>query len=1116
MTQPIPREVAHGVPMSPALTAFLNLNNPNSAFGKVFSGINISIADLETANATLQADIDTNADGIADNTALISSNYTALANADSALATRTLTLETSVNHPTTGLSTKAAISYVDSATSTLEGSIASTETTLRTEYQNADTTLQGTLQADIDTRATITQLNTVESNLNGSIATSETTLRAEFAAADTALETGLQTNIDAKASITYVDTADASLSGAISTSETTLRAEYQAADATLQTGIDNNAADIVTTQASVTTEATARADGDNANAALITALDAAYQSADSTLQSDIATKASITYVDTADASLSAAQATSETTLRAEYQAGDSATAVRLDNRANAAGGLLPNWNFAELDSEDKPAGIREIESTTNRSRLYVPTSGGMGINGAGDATLAFGFPAIPIDHKKQYRVTIRHESTASSTNGLYLRMQELNAALQSGQTHIGLSSSGAHLADRTSFVNFVSDGPMPGTSIVEDTYLYTPTAGTRFASFSMYSWSAFTGNYEVESVQINDTSEALEGRVTTTEAGIVTNATAIANETGARASQDTAITAAYQSADSTLQGNIDTEEAARISGDNALDTRVTSTEASVVTNASAIASESSSRASQDTAITAAYQAGDTTLQGNIDAEEAARIAGDAGLQTDVNARATITYVDAADASLSGALATSETTLRADAARTVRNNLLKDTRFLFGNVFWGDQYQNTGLPDASTYTDYAGGARVWRRTFTGTPTDYSQVNFGNNFDGYRVTPGDYLEAQVRVKAYRFHRARIGVLFYDAANASLGYQWSNWVSYPDSGNWDDETNLPTLIAFKVQAPANAYRAIITVIGNTMALSNPWMEIGEPYLGQALDLTSAFAPFTHGDNSEDGADVTATSAAFTSEQSTRASEDAALAAADTALQASIDGVSASVTTNASAIADIEGNLEARYAVSVDGGGNGAFVSLEDGTSTPSTITMAANDIKIEGDVIVDGGIATTAYKDQRDNIGGYQILSVGTSDTSLGSVTTTARGNPMEVRVSGSLLLERGSGAAGQISVYFSVEKNGTDYAGSEAVAKMELNSYDNVILPFFLERRIAGSSSGTDTFEVLALYVDETTTGSVKIRNANLTAIERVSGPETFSNQGYLNGTLYTPT
>lgn len=65
------------------------------------------------------------------------------------------------------------------------------------------------------------------------------------------------------------------------------------------------------------------------------------------------------------------------------------------------------------------------------------------------------------------------------------------------------------------------------------------------------------------------------------------------------------------------------------------------------------------------------------------------------------------------------------------------------------------------------------------------------------------------------------------------------------------------------------------------------------------------------------------------------------------------------ATVLVYGGAIADIEGNLSAKYGIEVDGGGNGAFVSLADGTTEPSSIILDADKITLDGDVFVTGSI-------------------------------------------------------------------------------------------------------------------------------------------------------------
>jgi hypothetical protein len=162
-----------------------------------------------------------------------------------------------------------------------------------------------------------------------------------------------------------------------------------------------------------------------------------------------------------------------------------------------------------VDALGKPRGIRASESIADRTQIQF---GGAGIQilSTPNTTVGYGFPAIPIDASATYQLRIRHKSSASSSDGLYLRFNEINTALPLGKTHIGFDD-GAGLDSattaRTSSVDLVANGPMPGTTMVESVYTYTPTATVDFASFSMYNYDPATASvvYEVEWVRLTRT-----------------------------------------------------------------------------------------------------------------------------------------------------------------------------------------------------------------------------------------------------------------------------------------------------------------------------------------------------------------------------------------------------------------------------------------------------------------------------------------------------------------------------------------------------------------------------------------------------------------------------------
>lgn len=197
--------------------------------------------------------------------------------------------------------------------------------------------------------------------------------------------------------------------------------------------------------------------------------------------------------------------------------GDAAQATATSNLSaslsKAQTSLLPNWDLTIAINDAgtmRPAGLEAVEGIDSRAYLTyldAPTNTQAKIVRPA-SNVAYGFPAIPVDENLTYTIEIRHKSSAASATGLYLRMNEKNSALATGKTHIGLAVW-TYADARTSVKDMVSNGPMPGTAWVTNTYTYKPTAGVKFASFSMYNWVGGTAEYHVDYVKItvaqNDT-----------------------------------------------------------------------------------------------------------------------------------------------------------------------------------------------------------------------------------------------------------------------------------------------------------------------------------------------------------------------------------------------------------------------------------------------------------------------------------------------------------------------------------------------------------------------------------------------------------------------------------
>jgi hypothetical protein len=148
---------------------------------------------------------------------------------------------------------------------------------------------------------------------------------------------------------------------------------------------------------------------------------------------------------------------------------------------------LPSAVGWTADSVGKPLGVRQIyaSGTPDRSNLLL-INDSLVIVATAAAGNAGGLPAIPINDSLQYQVTIRYHSDVAATSCLTVGFFEIDHALPSGKTHVGIAASAEScVEDADTAVNLISAGSV-GTTSVEETYTYTPTAGSLFATLGFW------------------------------------------------------------------------------------------------------------------------------------------------------------------------------------------------------------------------------------------------------------------------------------------------------------------------------------------------------------------------------------------------------------------------------------------------------------------------------------------------------------------------------------------------------------------------------------------------------------------------------------------------------
>jgi hypothetical protein len=487
---------------------------------------------------------------------------------------------------------------------------------------------------------------------------------------------------------------------------------------------------------------------------------------------------------------------------------------------------------------------------------------------------------------------------------------------------------------------------------------------------------AYVTEDEALAASILAISTSFDAREATLTADILAEQTARVSADSAAATDRTAIRAEFSAADSGVLSSatalVTAERTARTTADsaaatdrtairaefNAADSAVLSSATALVTaETSARTTAFSAAASDRTAIRAEFNAADSGVLSSA----TALVAGESSARS------------SADSAVAGLV----TTLRADFDREIRQIL--PWHFNSEGYFWTTAFG--GLPSAVaaptdfTYVDVSGIGKV------------AQVSV---FPKY-LTPRGVIKPYIGMKLRLETKVRATVNpTTGAISVSLGsvnglssvwahgdpsFTPSNVTGYNES-----DTSLVVADGWVTIARYVTCTAISTYDANW----RPRLNLTHTGTGGTVQVAYFnIENVTHAEGF--------TSALVASESSARATAIGAVATNVTTLTSSVGTLSSTVSTQASTLADIEGNLLGKYSISVDGGGNGAFVSLEDSTTFGSVIEISATKIKFNGDVLINGSLQTTKVADnaitQNGSAAANTVASVGASFTARG---------------------------------------------------------------------------------------------------------------------------------
>ena len=185
-----------------------------------------------------------------------------------------------------------------------------------------------------------------------------------------------------------------------------------------------------------------------------------------------------------------------------------------------AGSVNQNPNMTLVAPDGRPQGVLSAFGSASignisyqdaaKTVLKLHTSTGS------DNTTGAVWPAFRINPDARYKVLVRWKATAASSNGAYLRIEELDTELPIGKTHISHNSAASEAAvnEDTREINLWNNNAI-GTSYTDQIFDYIPTSTAKWASALALNWSGMgTAEMHIDLLYIvEDTSVKSQGSV---------------------------------------------------------------------------------------------------------------------------------------------------------------------------------------------------------------------------------------------------------------------------------------------------------------------------------------------------------------------------------------------------------------------------------------------------------------------------------------------------------------------------------------------------------------------------------------------------------------------------
>ena len=170
--------------------------------------------------------------------------------------------------------------------------------------------------------------------------------------------------------------------------------------------------------------------------------------------------------------------------------------------------VLFNGDISLQDAKAKPVGIRSVEGITTEAQIKIAGAGAR-ITNTPTSPVGYGFQAVRIIDTNRYLVTVRHKSVSAATSGLTIRVHEstsFDPIFLDTFSHVGHNDGSglpAHAIEETGHVDLENNAAMPGTTVIEETFIYIPTGGTNSATLAFHNLTSPAVGYELEEAKLD-------------------------------------------------------------------------------------------------------------------------------------------------------------------------------------------------------------------------------------------------------------------------------------------------------------------------------------------------------------------------------------------------------------------------------------------------------------------------------------------------------------------------------------------------------------------------------------------------------------------------------------